>query len=418
MTWLKWLVVAVVVIVFGGVAWGQPEGPLVFWHSMSDVKAETLREIIDAYNASNPPLTVREEFVGNYDDLFKKTMSSLLAKRPPDLAMAYESMVAEYMRYRRVADLTPYLAKEDAASVADIFPVFLECNRYPAYDNKLLSMPFIKSVLMQYYNEDLLKAIGRDGPPATWDEFLADCRAIKQKQNITGMAFSRDASTFDGMVFSFGGQVYDSKTRKPLFDQPATVRALTLIRNLFAEGLAKEAAYDSFDDRNDFAQARAGFFIRSSTSRPYVMELVKDRFRWSMAIIPKGKDIPKPRTVLFGPNICMFTSTPQRQEAAWQFIRYFISRDVTAKWATRTGYLPVRKSALDTPALKAFLAQHPANRQSIDAIPFAQSEPSVSGWQKVRTLIEKAVADVIARRRTPKQAAEKLQQEAMRVLTR
>jgi multiple sugar transport system substrate-binding protein len=392
------------------------EKPLVFWHAMSGEKAIALRAIIDDYNAANPPITIREEFVGDYDTLYRKTMSALMAKRPPDIAMAYESMVTEYMKYNAVADLTAYLNAETPESVDDLYPMFLESNRFSAFNNQLLSMPFTKSILMFYYNADMLDEIGLKTPPATWSEFIDACKKIKAKRNITPLAFARDASTFDGLVYSFGGEVFDTKTGKPLFDQPATLQALTLIHDLFTQNLAKETAYGTYDDRNEFVNQQAAFFIRSSTSRPYTIDLANGNFKWNMTVLPHGDAISSPRTVLFGPNLCVFKSDSAREQAAWNFIQYFTSSPVTARWATQTGYLPVRKSALNEPALKEFLTKHPANRQTIDAIPFASSEPTVRGWQEVRSLLEKAMSEVISNRQSPQQAAQTLQKEALRIL--
>jgi multiple sugar transport system substrate-binding protein len=407
-------------VVLSGCSKDRPaaEKPLVFWHSQSDKKADALREIIRDYNATNPPLQVCEEFVGDYDTLYRKTMTALLAKQPPDLAQAYESMVAEYMKYQAVTDLAGYLDNEAKTSdiLTDLYPEFVESNRYPAFGNQTLTMPFTKSILMLYYNTEMLKEIGRDQPPATWKDFLAVCRQLKQKKGIVPLAFARDASSFDGLVYSFGGEVYDPATRQPLLDKPGSIAALTLLDDLFRNNLAREIAYGTYDDRNDFVQKRAAFFIRSSTSRPYVNALIKDKFRWSMAVIPHAEEVKTPRTVLFGANICVFKSTPARQLAAWKFINYFLSKDITAKWASRTGYLPVRKSALQVSALKKMLAAHPANRQTLDAIPFARPEPSVRGWQEIRSLVEKAMSEVIGKRQTPSQAGAWLQKEARRAL--
>lgn len=421
-----WLTVRIWVVLLGVVLVGcgrqQPEAertsPLVLWHAMSDKKAVALRQIVQEYNATHPAIPVQEVVIGDYDGLFKKTISALLAKRPPDLVTAYESMVSEFMRYRELVDFAPYVnesAKADGLR-EDIYPSLLESNRYPAFGGKTLSMPFTKSILMFYYNLDMLREVGRDKPPATWEELIAACRAIQAKRKISPLALARDASTIDALVYSFGGDVYDPKTRKPLFDQPAAVQMLTLIRDLFGPGLAHEVAYGTFDDRNDFAQKRAAFFIRSSTSRPYVAEMVGNAFRWNMTVLPRAAAVKEPRTVLFGANICVFKSNSARERAAWQFISYFLSKDVTAKWATQTGYLPVRKSALETPVLKEFLQKHPANIRAIEAIPFARSEPSVRGWQEVRPALEKAVGNVIAKQQTPEQAARWLQGEAVRIL--
>jgi multiple sugar transport system substrate-binding protein len=134
-----------------------------------------------------------------------------------------------------------------------------------------------------------------------------------------------------------------------------------------------------------------------------------------VAIIPHAEG-QKPVTVLFGANICMFKSTPERQKAAWEFIKYFCSPEVTALWATKTGYLPVRSSATETDVMKAFFEAKPQNRRAIDALPFARPEPNVAGIQTVRTLVDKAESDVVYRVKTPEEAAKALAAGAEKAL--
>jgi len=50
-----------------------------------------------------------------------------------------------------------------------------------------------------------------------------------------------------------------------------------------------------------------------------------------------------------GTDIIMFsTAKEDEKRAAWEFMKYLISPEVTAYWAVNTGYLPVRRSALQT----------------------------------------------------------------------
>jgi ABC-type glycerol-3-phosphate transport system substrate-binding protein len=143
----------------------------------------------------------------------------------------------------------------------------------------------------------------------------------------------------------------------------------------------------------------------------------RDRFDWQMACPPVGKGQPK-RTVCFGGNICIFRSTPERQRAAWQFIKFFISRDITAEWSIRTGYMPVRRSAADTQILKDFFAQHPRNRAAFDTLPYGVFEPTVDGWQAVREIILRTLTRICQGRLTPDEAAADLAREADRALAK
>jgi len=87
---------------------------------------------------------------------------------------------------------------------------------------------------------------------------------------------------------------------------------------------------------------------------------------------------------MFGANICILKSTPEREQQAWEFIKYFSTTATTVRWAMATGYLPVRKSAAEDPQLKAFFAAAPQNRSAFDLLPYAHPEPNAACWQGVR----------------------------------
>jgi len=412
------LAVALLLGLWLGGCGGQPEKAgepdvvqITFWHTQGDKNGQVLRAIVDEFNRTHPTIHVKDSYVAGYDMIFRKLKTATLAGELPDLAVAYESMVAEYMRSGVVQPLDPYLADPEIGlsqdSINDIYPAFLQTNRFPQYDNQLLSFPFTKSLLILYYNVSMLKDAGFDHPAKTWAEFIDQCRAIRRLIGRPAYALSVDASTIHAMIMSFGGRIVDSATLKTGYDSPAGVQALKVIDQLMREKLADSIKYRSYNDRVDLANGRCAFMIRSSTSRPYLAELIGDKFPWDMAIIPHGKG-QEPVTVLFGANICMFKSTAQRQRAAWQFIKYFCSPEVTARWASQTGYMPVRKSAAETDTMKAFFAERPQNRRTIEILPFARSEANLSGMQAVRELVEEAEKNMIFAKMSPEKAAKEL----------
>lgn len=395
------------------------EEQLIFWHTQTQVNQKLLTEIVDAYNATNPPMKVVLQFAGNYTDMYRKLKLSIGTKDVPDMIVAYESMIAEYAAADAVVPLDEYINDEKIGlskeSLADFFPSILESNRYPQLGNKYYTFPFTKSVLMMYYNADMLKKAGIEKAPETWDEFAAACKAVKAKLKKEGYAISTDASTLSAFIFSFGGKVISDDGKKTLYDSPEGVAAFSLIYDLCKAGGAYQVDRESYGDSRDFSVERCAFFIRSSTNRPYVENDVKDKFNWDMAMIPRGKDA-KPATVLFGANIAIMKKTQERQRAAWAFIKYFSSTEVTAKWSTGTGYLPVRKSAAETETVKKFFEQNPRNRRAFDALEFAKTEPGVRGWQAVRTQAELAVSKAIGGRTKPDAIAKDLADKANKLL--
>ncbi|MHB2019480.1 MAG: hypothetical protein ACYCW6_21235 [Candidatus Xenobia bacterium] len=64
--------------------------------------------------------------------------------------------------------------------------------------------------------------------------------------------------------------------------------------------------------------------------------------------------------------------------------------------ANRTGYLPVRLSAMP-----AFLAQHPAFTSIVATLPLARIQPRLAAWESVRGILDDAVASALSGNLTP-----------------
>jgi multiple sugar transport system substrate-binding protein len=396
---------------------GNGAGQLEFWHTRTQDQQKQLQGIVTAFNAAHPGTTIKPQYQGNYQQLFQKVTVSIQTKQLPALAVAYESMIAEYMAADIVVPLDPLISNPQIGlsqqDLADIFPAYLASNRFPRYKNQLLSFPFTKSNLVMYYNRDRLKQAGLAHPPATWDEFLAQCRAVSAKTRKPAWALALDPSTIDGIIFSYGGELLSPDQQSTRFDQPPTVKMLSLIDRAITQKLAYQTSNQ--DLQNDFANQNATFILTTSNAQSFLDRQVAGKFDWDLAIIPHETGV-KPVTVMYGANICLFRSEPVKERAAWEFVKYFTSKEVTARWATESGYLPVRKSALTTETVKQFAAQHPRFRRAVDMLPSARPEPNIAGWQEVRDLLNAAVTSVITQTAEPPQAAQNLKQKADRVI--
>lgn len=389
-------------------------GAVTFWDRQTTESAKLLRTLVQEFNEGRDAPHLKVDHIGGYSAIYRKISASIQAKTLPDMAVGYESMTAEYVQAGAVIALDTLVEDPETGLASeeldDFFPVTIETNRYPQFDNKLYSFPFCKSVLMLYFNKTVLEEAGIQQPPKTWDEFIDQCRQIKARTGKFAHAISVDCSTIDGMIYSLGGEVVTGKQTH--FDSPQALRVFQIYDILIKEELAFQIPPRSYDDEAAFAQDRIAFAIRSSSGRAPVARLFDDQqHKWGMAVIPQA-DPTDPHTVLFGPNICIFNTTPQHQRVAWEFIKFFTSSDTTVRWALGTGYVPIRQSAADDPRMKAFWDEWPYNRAAFDCLPFARSEPNLPGWQRVRGLVEDALTAVITGLKSPEQAAADLKQQA------
>lgn len=406
---------------------GRPAGfrPLdsktaVFWDRQTTDNAELLRNIADAFNQQYKGLPIKVERAGGYADIFRKVTASIQAGALPSMAVSYENMTSAYIPTGAVIALDEYIKDPELGfseeELADFFPMALETNRFREHGGRMYSFPFAKSVLMLYFNKRVLTEAGLSGPPATWDEFLAQCRQIKAKTGKFAYAVNVDCSLIDGMIFSFGGEV--AQGRETLFDSPAAIKTFELFETLVKEELAYQITPGSYDDEVALTKDQVAFSIRTSSGLRYLVNLMQGRENdWGMVPIPQA-DPAHPATVLYGPNITIFNTTPEHQRAAWAFVKYFTSPERSVLWALGTGYIPIRKSVANDPRVQAFWAQWPYNRAAFDCMPFAHPEPNIAGWEQVRDLADRAQTEVLTGLKTGAQAAQALKAQADEALRR
>lgn len=393
---------------------------LVFWHTQTQENKTALEDLCKRFNAENGKgITVRPLYQGNYTQTFQKIVAGITAHSLPDIAASYESMVAEYMKAGAVVPLDGYVSGADGLSKADlddIFPAFLATNRYPQFGNQLLSFPFTKSVLVNYVNMDALKAAGIAAPPATWADLQADAVKLTRPAQgslpaMKGMAVTLDASTIDGWVMAQGGTLLDASGAH--FDTPAAAAVFQGIASLFKKGAAYET--HDFDYQSDFGGQRAAMVCVSSTPRLLFKPLIANKFAWKLAMIPQ-KDPAHPATVLYGANLCIFKSTPEKQKAAWEFLKWLSMKEQAAYWAIHSSYMPLRKSVAGTPEMQDAWKKDPQGKEAFDLIPYARPEPNARGWQEVRTQLTEALESVVKGVKDPQTALKDLNAGANKTL--
>lgn len=390
-------------------------GAAVLWDRQTTESGVLIQAMGEAFNAGWKGLPIKIERVGGYSDIFRKTAASIQARKLPAMAVAYESMTAEYVESGAVMPLDDFVAGFSEQDRADFFPAVLQANRFEEFGGHYYSFPYTKSVLMMYYNRRVLDAAGVAKVPETWEEFLAAARAVKAKTGKFAYAASVDCSTIDGMIFSMGGDV--TQGRNTLFDHPATIRVFELLETMTREKLVYQITPGTFDDEVALAADEVAFTIRTSSGRASIDRAMGDKRRWGMARLPQA-DPAKPATVLFGANMTIFNVGEAQQAAALAFLKEFTSTENCVRWATQTGYLPIRKSAAEHPDMQAYWAGADYLRSAFDSLPFARMEPNIAGWQEVRKAVENAETQVLTGLRSGREAALELKQNADAILAR
>ena len=397
----------------------DPQGQeVVFWYQHQRAREQALLEMITDFNRRNPyGVSVRGEFAGSYGDIYNKMVVGLQGGSVADLVVAYQNQAREYLLADGIVDLTPYmtsprwgLSQEEAA---DYVQAFLRQDRI---EGRQIALPPNRSIEVLYFNIDWLRELGAAGPPATWEEFARLCRAARDrpfsgsaaKARSLGFVLDEDASRLASMTFSRGGDFLDADGASYSLDTRETAASLKLMQNLVAEG-AVELMGEPYGDQTAFNVGEALFMLRSTSGLPFVQEGVASGagFDWGVAAPPQAG--PDPVVNFYGASVSVCRTTPERQLAAWLFLKWFTEPPQQARWVKASNYFPARRS---TGLLLAdYLEQNPRYASAYRLLEYGKAEPSLPGYQAVRRLISSTVVRVV-QGADPEPSLGRLQREA------
>ena len=380
----------------------DPSGQtVVFWHQHTRDRETALNEIVADFNASNEyGITVVPEYQGGYGDIFNKMLGVMNTSDAPDLVVAYQNQAATYQLADALLDMTSLVESPkwgmDDATQADFFPGFWAQDVFPTFGNARLGIPPNRSMEVLYYNVDWLNELGYDAPPATPEEFKEmACKAVEQPfskatgEGSMGYQLSLDASRFASFAFAFGGNVFDYDTGEYSYDNAGAEEAMAFLQDLFDEGCATLVA-EAYGDQSDFGAGKLLFTVGSSSGLPFYQTATDEGagHAWSVAPIPHTT--AEPVMNIYGASISMPNTTPERELAMWEFVKYYTNPDVQAKWAQVSQYFPVRASVAE--GMTDYFAANPAYQIAWDMLPYGTFEPPVPGYDFVRDMVEETMA--------------------------
>jgi ABC-type glycerol-3-phosphate transport system substrate-binding protein len=205
-----------------------------------------------------------------------------------------------------------------------------------------------------------------------------------------GYAHTGGASFFASMIFSHGGDILSEDAKTVKFNEEPGIKSLQVIQDLFNSGCTYEVA-ERYGEQTDFANQKTLFAFGSTAGLPYYKGSIEDagEFEWSVA--PPAHEIPEGVVDVYGPSACVFESKPERQLAAWLFFKYWAETENVTKWATVANYFPLRRSAIESAAMKEYLEGNPKYEKAFGFLPNGRVEPNVAGWQEIRSIMGDAM---------------------------
>lgn len=365
------------------------------WHFMSGKQQEVLQSIIDEFNATNNMnITVSAVAQGKIPDLNKKVIAAEQSNTLPAIINVYPDLATGLIEKGAIYDIGAFASHPEVGMEAELKSDFVEAfiAEVSQWDGKLYGMPMTKSTEVIYVNKTLLEKIGyteADVQGMTMDKLAEISKAAKEQLGIAGFGYDSGSNGFISTLKMDGKNFVDLDGTINV-DNEWVRTFMDFYKEQVTNGYFRTPGEDGFLS-GPFSNQQMLMYQGSTAGASFIdtngqFELI--------AVEPayfEGKD---KAVIQQGGSLFVTTDvTPQEQYAAYEFIKFATNTENTAKFATETGYLPVRKSAAETDIVKNVLADPEAVYAKVypvaqTALGYAYYTPAVNNAQSARSTIQ------------------------------
>jgi len=305
-----------------------------------------LPKLIDAFNEQSDGFKVRfREMPSDTGEYFDQIRTQFQAGASEiDVIGGDVIWPAQFAGNGYIADLSDRFTDSD-----EFLPGPMEAMRF---EDGIYGVPWYTDAGLLYYRKDLLEKAGFSGPPKTWDELKEQAKKAQQDEGLPfGFVFQGgeyEGGVCNGLeyIWTHGGDVLDpDDPNKVVVESPESVAGLTTERAMIEDGVTTRAVLQYQEDQSHGAFVRGdSVFLRNW---PYVYALLSD---------PKESEI-KPDQVgiaampvegaqsasaLGGWNF-LVNAASEKQDQAWEFIRWMTEPEQLKRNALEGSKLPVRR---------------------------------------------------------------------------
>lgn len=355
---------------------------IIFWHAMGGNFQPTLNKIVEEYNKSQDKIEVEALYQGSYQEALNKFKSVQGTDKAPALIQLNE-VSTEYMYNSGAITPMQEFVKKDNYDLTKLEDTLIN---YYTINGTLYSMPFNSSASILLYNKDAFKEVGLDPEkaPKSYKELAEAAKKLTKGTERYGFAMIMDA-WFIEQLLANENTLYVNEENGRAGKSPTAVAyngekiktIFNWLNDMYRDNTATSYGKEYQNTRAAFLSGKVSMYIDSSAGIQQLTELAN--FEIGSAYVPSenGEFTGVP---IGGASLWITNSvTDEKQAAAWDFVKYAVSKESQALWASSTGYYSVNKEAYDLDLLKKDLEKTPQKLVAVNEIKDTQKTAATSG---------------------------------------
>lgn len=376
---------------------------LTMWHGINPpANRDIFNSLVDKFNQTHNQIQVEALYVGQPDGQLPKILTSVVGEVPPDLLWFVPQLTGQLVELDAIRPLEDWLNQSPVKSEID--PVLFESMELNGH---IWSVPFGTNNAAIFYRPSLFEKAGITKIPQTWEELREAAKKLTQDFDGDGLTdqYGMFLSLGKGewtvfawlpFVYSAGGELLENK--QPNLVDSGTIAALQFGANLVKEGWATLSAPERGFELNNFLTGRAAMQVTGPWTLAQLRQTDTD---YDVFPFPVCK---KRAAVVGGENLFVFKTAPEREQAAWEFLEYVLSKEFQTEWALKTGYLPVNLEAQQSEKYQAFVQENPVLEVFLKQMNWARSRPIIPGYTRISENFGRAIEASLLDKQNPKDA--------------
>ena len=334
-----------------------------FWHSWAPegLTGGVLQGLLDEYNAQNEgEVFVMPVYMAGQRS--EKIAGALAAGDPPDMAWI-SNFGSAYYEADQLLDMDRvydgYIDRDDL--IANL----VDRQQYLGED---ISLPFENSSLALLYDRQKLREAGIEEPSEniasswTWDDFIsAAAQFSKPDEGQYGWEPRINTAVLNSIFWQNGGRYLSDDNRTNLIAedeqmQQRMVEALQVIHRMLWEDriTANDIGDQGFGTQDTVFEITGPWDVARNTAPAgaYPSE------RFGVAPMPRlanGEYYSR----WYQKSLALFKTNEARENATLDFVSWFYSPEIQARWSVEAGYLPITESGQQTEIWQSHLEEFP-----------------------------------------------------------
>lgn len=372
------------------------------------------------YHEENPNITVTPVYAGSYADTRTKVQAAIKGGNTPDLAIMFSIDLYSLLAMDAIADIDSFCTtEEDQEWLNGFYDGFMMNSRD---GETTYGIPWQRSTIVLYYNKDAFEAAGLDPeqPPTTWDELYEDAQKLTITENGQttqyGIQIPSDGYAY-WMLQTFcvqqdGFNLMNDTGTETYYDDDRTATGLKFWKSLSEDGSQPSGIVAWATTPSDFLEGKTAMMYHTTGNLTNVKN--NATFDFGVAMLPENESFGSPTG---GGNFYIFKGvSEERQQAAFDFIKWMTDDERVAQWSIDTGYVATRPSAYETDRMKKYAEEFPYCLVARDQLEYGYAELSTYNQAEVQKAIDDAISYVMTDQQDVETALAAAQQTADGIL--